>query len=41
MSEFDFYEIATNFPNWEDNVDYIEDMDIRRDLMRQVERDSS
>jgi hypothetical protein len=41
MSEFDFYEIATHYPDWEDNVDCIEDMDIRRDLMRQVERDSS
>ena len=41
MSEFDFYEIFTNYPDWEDNIDCIDDMDIRRDLMRQVERDSS
>ena len=41
MAEFDFYEIATTFPDWEENIDHIEDMDIRRDLMRQVERDSS
>lgn len=41
MSEFDFYEIFTNYPDWEDDIDCIKDMDIRRDLMRQVERDSS
>lgn len=41
MSEFDFYEIVTQYPDWEDNIDCIDDMDIRRDLMRQVERDSS
>lgn len=41
MSEFDFYEIVTQYPDWEENIDCIEDMDIRRDLMRQVERDSS
>ena len=41
MSEFDFYEIATNFPSWEENIDCIDDMDIRRDLMLQVESDSS
>jgi hypothetical protein len=41
MSEFDFYEIFTNYPDWEENIDCIDDMDIRRDLMRQVERDSS
>ena len=41
MAEFDFYEIVTQYPDWEENIDCIEDMDIRRDLMRQVERDSS
>lgn len=41
MSHFDVYEILTNFPDWEDDLDSITDNDIRRDLMVEVEYHSS
>jgi len=41
MAYFDIYEVLTSFPDWEENVDFITDNFIRRDLMLEVERHSS
>ena len=41
MAHFDVYEILTNFPDWEESIDFITDSDVRRDLMLEVEHHSN
>jgi len=41
MARFDFYEILINYPTWEENHHDITDLNIRRDIMLDVEEISS